>query len=168
VERTQLGVAARAPRPDISPEALRQVIAAQMAAAEGGDAGPGLSVAELLLNMSHFGMGSSPDTSGAAEQDDPELREALSRSMRESEAESKLPPPASRRAVARLPTRRWRASRQGRADEEPEDTCCVCSELYKEGEEVTWMPCSAQHVFHASCLRPWLQVIVPQYIVYWN
>ena len=34
-------------------------------------------------------------------------------------------------------------------------TCCVCSETYKDGDEVTWMPC--QHLIHAACLRPWLE-----------
>lgn len=134
-----------------------------MAAAEGGgETGPGLSVAELLLNMSHFGMGSSPDTSASAE-DDPELHEALSRSMRESEAESKLPPPASRRAVTRLPSRRWRSKGVANKEGSGDDTCAVCSELYAEGEEVTWMPC--HHVFHASCLRPWLQVGGPRVLI---
>ena len=37
--------------------------------------------------------------------------------------------------------------------------CVVCSEAYKDGEEVTWMAC--QHLFHAACLRPWLEVRPP-------
>jgi hypothetical protein len=70
-----------------------------MAAAEGGEGGEegdgvGLSVAELLLNMSHFGGvvedQSRLDRGGSGdetfEQQDPELREALARSLVEQDA----------------------------------------------------------------------------------
>ena len=157
VERLSLGIAARPVLPPglaINPEVLRQAMLAQMAAGEEGSAGaePGFSVAELLMNMRMEGAAAGAGPREASADEDPELHEALSRSMRDSEMQAKLPPPASKRAISLLPTKKWRA---GPGVEGEGDTCCVCSETYKDGDEVTWMPC--QHLIHAACLRPWLE-----------
>ncbi|KAG8100188.1 hypothetical protein GUJ93_ZPchr0013g37604 [Zizania palustris] len=38
-----------------------------------------------------------------------------------------------------------------------DDRCVICFEDYKEGEDITVMPCSSRHRFHDACLSTWFE-----------
>eukprot|EP00124_Ichthyophonus_hoferi_P002615 Ihof_evm3s186 gene=Ihof_evmTU3s186 len=61
------------------------------------------------------------------------------------------PPPASSNAIKRL--HRFKAEKGDKNTDVNE--CVVCMEEFHEGEELVSMPC--KHVFHETCLSPWLQ-----------
>lgn len=146
VERMGVAVAAARPRIAISEATLQQMVASQMAAGQQA----GITVQELMLNMAQFG---AMEADGAgrsmAEENDPELREALERSIRESQAEPKMAPPASVKASGSLKRHLFDATSA------KDKTCVVCSEDYGKGEGLLEMPCG--HRFHAACLRRWLK-----------
>mmetsp|Transcript_39219 Transcript_39219/g.61133 ORF Transcript_39219/g.61133 Transcript_39219/m.61133 type:complete len:216 (-) Transcript_39219:1040-1687(-) len=148
VERMGVAVAAPRPRLQVSEETLRQVMASN--AADGSASGEGISMQELMMNLAQFGLmgGGDPGDSGL----DPAMREAMERSLRDSEAQPKLPPPASKKATAKLKE----ISYTGPSVLKGQDsTCVVCSEEYQKGDKLQQMPCS--HMFHTDCLTPWLK-----------
>lgn len=59
--------------------------------------------------------------------------------------------PASSEAVNGLRREKLRAGNGGVIGE----TCCVCHECYKEGDNVMHLPC--EHVFHEGCVLPWFE-----------
>ncbi|KAK3930450.1 E3 ubiquitin-protein ligase RNF181 [Frankliniella fusca] len=59
---------------------------------------------------------------------------------------NKLPPPASKQAVAGLNVS---------VIQDEGNQCPVCLKNFEKGEEVKEMPC--QHTFHSGCILPWLQ-----------
>ena len=66
------------------------------------------------------------------------------------------PQHASATAVAALPTFTWRVPHaRPKMVSEKMATCAICTEDLEDGCRVTSMPCG--HLFHAPCLRPWLQ-----------
>ena len=77
--------------------------------------------------------------------------------------------PASRTAIASLPTREYakaptvkeasdsdsKAS-SSKPWEDEHDSCGICLESFSNGEKLKTMPCL--HAFHADCLDKWLAV----------
>ncbi|KAG6433482.1 hypothetical protein SASPL_105096 [Salvia splendens] len=57
-------------------------------------------------------------------------------------------PPASKRAVASLPTVRIQACHV--------DVCAVCTDALEVGSEAREMPC--KHLYHDGCIFPWLSL----------
>eukprot|EP00736_Rhodelphis_marinus_P000507 Rmarinus@m.23079 len=43
--------------------------------------------------------------------------------------------------------------KEGIAEEEVEDTCCICLEDFSEGDDIKRLPCD--HYFHLSCIDTW-------------
>mmetsp|Transcript_16322 Transcript_16322/g.37261 ORF Transcript_16322/g.37261 Transcript_16322/m.37261 type:complete len:412 (-) Transcript_16322:30-1265(-) len=149
VERTSVGIMQNRPRRlPINEEAIQQAVAAAMAAGGGENQ---LSVQELMLNIAQFGLSADEGMSHENNPDDPELREAIERSLAETEGNPRLPPPASQKAMESLKTTRY----AGEMMQRQEAACAVCSEEYKHGEDLLSMPC--EHVFHKACLLPWLK-----------
>jgi len=62
-------------------------------------------------------------------------------------------PPASQKAIEKLPSVKITQDMLGNPDDKPE--CTVCKDEFKLDEEVTEMPC--KHRFHNDCLVPWLK-----------
>lgn len=56
---------------------------------------------------------------------------------------------AAKKAISKLKTHPFSA-----ATHEEDDTCAVCLESYKDGETLRELPCI--HLFHKSCIDPWL------------
>ncbi|KAL8141112.1 hypothetical protein V2J09_007133 [Rumex salicifolius] len=60
---------------------------------------------------------------------------------------------AEDKIVARLKQKRYtKVTREDHGDVEP---CCICQEVYKNGEEMGALDCG--HDFHAKCIKQWLQ-----------
>ena len=38
-----------------------------------------------------------------------------------------------------------------------DEACSVCLDEFKENDEVITLPCSDRHIFHAHCIKEWLQ-----------
>ncbi|EKX42502.1 hypothetical protein GUITHDRAFT_111475 [Guillardia theta CCMP2712] len=151
VERISVGLMQNRPRHlRVNEEAIEQAVAAAVAAGEGEDR---LTVQELMLNIAQFGLSADDGTRSEIQSEDPELREAIERSIAETEGNLRLPPPASQKAMATLKTKKY----AGETFHRQEATCAVCrwTEDYKYGEELLFMPC--EHVFHKACLLPWLK-----------
>ncbi|KAJ1474921.1 hypothetical protein T484DRAFT_1910623, partial [Baffinella frigidus] len=111
VERMSIGIAATRPRVPINEEVFRQVMEAQAAAGEegagmtiqaaAGEEGAGMTIQDLLANVAAFGLDGSPNGSNAQAgnyEEDPELREALERSMADQSTQPRAAPAASVKA----------------------------------------------------------------------
>ncbi|KAL8141111.1 hypothetical protein V2J09_007132 [Rumex salicifolius] len=60
---------------------------------------------------------------------------------------------AEEKIVARLKQKRYtQVNMEGQGEVEP---CCICQEVYKNGEEMGALDCG--HDFHAKCIKQWLQ-----------
>lgn len=57
---------------------------------------------------------------------------------------------AAKKAISKLKTAPFNASNFDGED----DSCAVCLENYKDGETIRILPC--KHLFHKSCIDPWL------------
>jgi hypothetical protein len=149
VERMSVGIAAPRSRISINEDALRQVIAAQVATgAEDG----ALTLGDLIANVAAFGVdGSAGSVQGPTRdedfQEDPELREALTRSMDDQSTQPRAPPAASLKAQ--------RSLREVTHKESNDAACPVCAEDFRRRERLLEMPCG--HSFHPVCLQTWLR-----------
>jgi E3 ubiquitin-protein ligase RNF115/126 len=66
------------------------------------------------------------------------------------------PPPASKQAIDSLPQGKLNDLTTEEEREQEEAKCSVCIEpLTQEEDDIIRMPCS--HLFHKSCLLPWLE-----------
>ncbi|KAG8067308.1 hypothetical protein GUJ93_ZPchr0005g15566 [Zizania palustris] len=43
------------------------------------------------------------------------------------------------------------------SSDDGDNRCVICFEDYKEGEDITVMPCSSRHRFHEACLSTWFE-----------
>eukprot|EP00322_Chrysochromulina_rotalis_P029324 CAMPEP_0115857612 /NCGR_PEP_ID=MMETSP0287-20121206/15664_1 /TAXON_ID=412157 /ORGANISM="Chrysochromulina rotalis, Strain UIO044" /LENGTH=330 /DNA_ID=CAMNT_0003311835 /DNA_START=19 /DNA_END=1011 /DNA_ORIENTATION=- len=64
--------------------------------------------------------------------------------------------PASKQVIAILPRLVLNQRSALRLANEGHDVCPMCLEAFAAGEEIVCMPCSGNHLTHASCLNRWL------------
>lgn len=92
------------------------------------------------------------------------------------EEDAQAPPPAKHAATTTKDRRRvrvwkvgtrWIAPKARLARRRPLQSCSICTEDFKDGDDVRRLPCA--HIFHPRCIDPWLSgfaVTCPLWQVY--
>ncbi|KAG7300489.1 hypothetical protein JYU34_016121 [Plutella xylostella] len=61
------------------------------------------------------------------------------------------PPPLSREHIAAIPTQQVTGDEVG-----ADSSCSICWDNFQQGEKISKLDC--EHIFHTSCIEPWLQL----------
>jgi len=89
---------------------------------------------------------------GLAESLEDSMMEGLEDFLPLEQAGRRAAPPASKEVVAKLPVIKVDEGVLKKVGEDAE--CCICKEKLGLGDEMEELPC--EHLFHPSCLKPWL------------
>lgn len=101
--------------------------------------GPTGSFGGQQLNPSDYGIGFNG------------FRDILSRLQREGGPNG--PPPASKKVVEQLKEVEF-----SEENKEQETACAVCKDDFQNGDKVIQFPCPNKHLYHGSCIQPWLKL----------